>query len=393
MAGRTDRLGLNYIGGSVGGTITEDDQKYTGADRITIDRSFQILEQHDYKHRPTVQLAKQPATGVPLPGGRMQGGQTVYYRIGMIGADGLEQAAGPELAVTLPPLLNPPLMLSSGVDEQQPLPTGTLPGGFYQYGLTALRGNEETTLGPVLAVTVPDGTGAIRLTLPAFGEADAFRLWRQGSGDAGFTKVAVIASGATTFVDDGSVVADPCACDPENLPPQFNTGSLYSVEVTLHPDAVVALGWRLYRSNRSGNYSTSSLVHQVVELYDENDLESGILESWVDEGGELGLGAPRDGALDLRPRAFTFDTAATLPAPAGYPEGYPFLHDGTLYVLRAGAWVPVSGGGGGGGGLAPIQTSPNGKRWIQTVDDTGAIVMVETTFPGPPAPVQNVTVA
>lgn len=393
MAGRTSRLGLSIVGGDAGGTLTEDGQKYTSADRVTIDRSFQILEGNDYKHRPVAQLQSLAPTGVTVPGGRLAGGQTLYYRVGMIGADGMEQAAGPELTVALPPLLLPPGVLSSGINEQEPLPTGTLPGGFYQYALTAMREDEETTLGPTLAVTVPAGTGAVRLVLPAFGDADAVRLWRLGESDAGYTRVAVIPSGTMSFVDDGSVVADPCACDPANLPPQFNVGADYSVEVTLHPQAVIAAGWRLYRSTTSGRYSTSSLVHQVVELEDEFDLESGILRSWVDPGEELGLGAPRDGQLDLRPRAFTFDTAATLPAPAGYPEMYPFVHQGTLYLLRSGAWVAVSGGGGGGGGLPSIQTSPNGDRWIQTVDDTGAIVMVKTDFPGPPAPVQNVTVA
>lgn len=394
MAGRTPRFGLNYFGGGQPGSITDDGQKFTAQDPLTVDRQLRLLEGHDYLHRPVAPAAMTaPPTALTVEGGLLRGGQTVYYRIALVDERGSETAAGPELAVELPALLNPPLPLTLDMNEQEVLPTGALPPGFYQYALTAMRGDEETTLGPVLPVTVPNGTTAVQLALPAYGEADAVRLWRLGDADAGFTKIAVIPAGTTTFVDDGSVVADPCACDPENLPPQFNIGAAYAVEVTLPAAVVLESGWRLYRSTVSGSYPSSSLVHQVVELNNEDDLGSGILRSWLDLGEQLTLGAPRDGALDVRPRAFAFDTGAQLPNPAGYPEMYPFVRQGTLYVLTGGAWVAVSGGGGGGGGgVAPIQTSPNGTRWIQTVDDYGTIVMVETTFPGPPAPVQNVQV-
>lgn len=396
MAGRTKRLGLNRFGGAEAGSIVDDGQKHTSLDRDILDNAFIQTEQHDHKYRPVVSAGIARPTAIVTTGGRLRGGQSFHYRVAMIESDGSEGVAGPEITVTLPPLLVPPGPLATDMDETLPDPTGVLPPGLYAYALTALRGTEETSLGPALQISVPLGQGGVRLALPPFGDADAVRLWRMHDSAAGYTAVAVIGEGTTSFHDDGSVPADPCACDPGNLPPTANIGaSNYAVEITLPIDITPTLGWRIYRTSTSGRYLTSSLVHLVTELNDENDLGSGIMRSWLDVGDQLQLGMPQESIVALRFQPYTFDSATgALPEPAGYPELYPMMFEGTLHVLIRGAWkaVGAGGGGGGGGGASAVLTSPNGLRWIQTVTDTGESAMVETAMPGPPTPPQNVTV-
>ena len=397
MAGRTKRLGLSVVGGLERGSLVDDGQKYTSVDRHTIDAAFVQTEAHDHKFHPPASTGVATPTAIVATGGRLRGGQAFYYRVSMVEADGAEGVAGPEITVTLPALLVPPGPLATDMNETLPDPTGTLPPGLYNYALTALRDTEETTLGPALAVSVPIGLGGVRLALPPFGNADAVQLWRMHDSAAGFTRIAVIPEGTTSFHDDGSVPADPCACDPGNLPPTANVGaSNYAIEITL-PAGITPTGggWRIYRSSVSGRYITSSLVHLVTELNDENDLGSGVVKSWVDVGDPLQLGMPQDTLIALRFQPYVFDGAVVLPDPTGYPELYPFMLEGVLHVLIGGQWEVVGAGSSGdGGAVGPaVLTSPNGTRWIQTVSDAGASVMVETQMPGPSTPPQNVTVS
>lgn len=379
MATLTPRFKLNAFGGGTPGTINDDGQKFTGLDRFTIDRLFNQTEVHDHKYHPLPGALSVPAVATLLAeGGALQGGYTYYYRFSVVDEQGNESLASVETSVPTPALLSIPGMVNASVD----ISVGTLTPGLYYYGLTALRGAEETPLGQATLVALQNGETAVLLELPDFGDADSVRVWRMGSTEAGYTSVALVAVGATEHVDDGSVPPDPCATDPANQPPQTNTGTAsYAVTVDLPVgvDLTTARSWRLYRTVYPGIYSTSSLVHDVVERTDEWDPLTPLLTSWTDTGGRAVSGKPMDADLNMRFQTFTFEDAPVLPDPAGYPENYPVIFANILYAKRAGAWVAISSPAG-----SPILTSAGGKRHILTVGDDGVLSTVPTLYPGPP---------
>lgn len=387
MAELTERFGFSMVGGEAGGSFGDDGSKYSTTDRALMDSLLSQLERHDHHYRP-LKTSTAPAAPVVslLPGGgQLEAGQTFHYSYATLDERGIEGALSDEATVVLPELLEVPDAPELDMPEDLPVTAGTLAPGNYVYGLTALRGQEESPLGPELPVYL-DAVQGVRLAMPATVDADSFRVWRMGPGEPGFTRLAVVSSTQTHFVDDGSVPADPCACDPGNTPPDANTGaSDYGVLVTLPAGA--AGPWRLYRTTTSGIYEGTALVEEVVTLVDEFDSDAGVVDAFVDEGDPMQVGQPVAPGARLRVAPFALDGGLDLPAPAGYPERYPFLADGRLYVVVDGAWQLVGAGGGGEstGGGQTIWTSPNGTRWVQTVDNAGAIVMIQTALPGPPA--------
>jgi hypothetical protein len=389
MAGLTKRFRLNRFGGGTPGTIVDNGQKYTSADRDTIDRLFAQTELHDHHIAPAQAGMLSAATlALVTGGGALEAGEQYRYRYAVVDARGMESTGSLSATIETPDLLATPGAPSLYVD---PADVGTLPRGMYYYAVTALRGAEETPLSPAVTTSVSAGEGAVRVELPPLGLADSFRVWRMGTADAGFTKLGV--TSAAEFIDNGSVPADPCACDPGNTPPQVNVGvSIYGITVTLPAsvDLTTARSWRLYRSVDS-TFPTASLVHEVVERQSEWDDTSPLLRSWTDDGGVLATGSPQDTDVNMRFQPFTLDRAAELPDPVGYPEDYPLLVDQTLYVRVNGAWAAVAGPGGAGGG-AGVLTAPNGSRFEIVVANDGSLSTQPTAMPGPPAAPQNVSV-
>ena len=395
----TARFRFSKFGGTAGGSMTDDGMKFSLADRDMLDRLLQQVEQNDYLHHPQA-LSALPAPSATLgSAGVLAAGETYYYRYALVDEAGYETLASGEVAVTTPDILPAPDAPGAYVDE---LTAGALPAGVYYYALTGLRGDEQSVLGELVAVSV-DAVSAVTLDMPSYGDAESFRVWRMGASDPGWTAVAIVDAPDTSFVDDGSVPPDPCACDPENLPPMsFNEGiASYSVTVAL-PEGVSLDGvsaWRLYRSTSSGAYPTEALVHHVIETVDEWDEESDLVSTWVDAGADPIAGTPLDFDANLRPRAFAFDTRLELPPVDGFPQSYPIVVGSTLYVRRDDTWLPLTGGGGGGGGDAeptpprpPVLTSPDGSRFILTVANDGSLVTQPTVFPGAPTPPENLVV-
>lgn len=381
MSGRTARFKLNRFGGGTSGTIGDDGQKYTSSDRDTIDRLLTQVEIHDHHYRPVTAALATAATAVLVQGGgALPSGHTYYYRYAVVDVQGIESLAAPAVAKPTPNLLAIPAMPSAYVNATD---VGTLAPGTYYYSLTALRGAEETPLSAAITLSIIAGEGAVRVTLPPLGSADSFRVWRMGFNEAGFTKLGVVA--AAEYLDNGSIAADPCACDPGNLPPQMNTGiSNYAVTVTLPVgvDLSTARSWRLYRSVYAGMFPTNALVHEVVERATEWDPTSALLRSWTDVGDALVSGAPSDDDLNMRTQPFTLDSVDTAPATAGYPDKYPLLIGGVLHALVGGVWAPIGTSGTGGGSSTP--TAVVGAAPIWHVDDmasyTGGVAGLKT-FP------------
>lgn len=392
---QTPRFKLSYFGGGAQGGIADDGMKYTSADRMLIDRLLSQAEEHDHRYRPVaVGQLPAPTLEVLTDAGSLPGGSDLFYRIAIVDAQGNESLASFEVGASTPDAVAVPTELAL----VETAGASTLSGSYY-YALSALRGTEQSPLGPSTLIGV-FGT-AVTISTPVVAGVDQHRVWRMGINEAYFTAIGTMPSGGS-FVDDGSVPSDPCASDPSKQPPLSGIGSRrYAVRVTL-PDEAAALldtarSWRIYRTNTPGAYPSATLVHDTVERTDEWDETAPLVDSWIDTGGPLVTGRPMLENLNMRFKPYAFDSATVLPTdPMPYPEGYPILVDGTLYVATAGEWVAVTSGGGGGGGevagLSPIMTSPNGSRFILGVDDSGVLTTTPTTFPGPPAPVTGIEV-
>lgn len=381
MAGQTPRFGLNFFGGDTPGSIDDDNDKFTSEDPLTVDRLFATLEKHDHHLR----LATEPPTEEPDlevdDVGALEAGTTYYYVLSFVNADGLETTVGPEVSIDTPDLLAIPDAPSGETSDS----TGALEPGLYYYALTALRDSEESPLSEPDIVTVLTDEDTVTLTLPALGDADGLQVWRQGENDPGWTRIGVATS--TTFTDTGAIPAGLYG-DPANIPPTFSVGQdIYSITITLTGDDLDRLddvnAWRIYRTDVSGAYSATSLVHEVIERTDELDPESDLVSSWIDTGDAPLTGSPKLIASELLVPPYVFDSADTLPDANDYPDNYPMVDgSGVLYIARAGIWGGVSGqrgvavftGTGDPTGVEPAGAQ-NGDVFIDTA--TGDIYLID----------------
>lgn len=392
----TERFGFSIVGGGAGGSLADDQQKHTSADRVMLDELLSQVEGHTHHRRSElVSTEVAPTLTAIYEGGDLEAGETYYYRTALFTANGVEMLAGDEVAITLPEPLESPDAPSVYINELAPV-AGALPPAFYRYALTALAGSQESPLGESTGMRVIAGSSALTIEVPAHPTATDFRVWRTKEGDASPTPIGEVSVEDGVFVDDGSIPPDPCAA---NYPPPLDSDlATYGVEVTIPADAPVsAHGWLIYRTSTSGDYPSSSLVQVVTGLVDEFDPESGVVRSWVDDGTTFGVGSPIDVDRRMSFEPHTIEVLAELPPVDNVPEGYPVIVEGVLYALLAGAWAAVGGGGGGNPepapAMSPVLTGPDGRRWTLSVDATGALVTTETLFPGPPAAVQNVVVS
>lgn len=366
MAGQTPRFALNFFGGDNPGSIDDDDGKYTGEDRLSIDRILSALEKHNHHLSASMDAPDDMPTAVLdlTVEGALDGGTTYYYCVSFVNADGLETVSGPEVSVATPDLLEEP----DAPSGETAASTGTLSTGLYYYALSSLRGDEESGLSDIDAVTVLDGENTVILTLPVLGDATSFQIWRQKDTDPGWTRVGI--SSTPTFTDTGAVPAGTYG-NPANVPPTSSTDtSQYTVRITLTGDDLTrvqtATAWRLYRTESSGLYTAASLVHEVIEHVDDTDPDSALMSTWLDDGDATLTGSPKVFSTELVVPPFTIDTQDPLPAATAYPDGYPMLDgSGVLYIARAGVWGASSGSRGVAlytGIGNPTGTEPTGSQ-------------------------------
>jgi hypothetical protein len=388
MAGRTPNFGLSTFGGDTPGSIADDGGKYTLTDRLLIDKILQALAQNDgHVHAASADVPTDaPDPSLLTDAGTLPAGEEFFYEVTFVTLDGLETVPGDEVSQSTPDILPEPATPSAV--------TGTtggnhLPAGIWYYAITGIRGAEESILSPAFSTTVLSGENTATLTLPALGDADSYRVWRMGLNESGYTKLGTSATG--TFVDDGSIPSNPCPTDPSNQPPQVNAGiNRYAVQLDLSTAdaALITAGgfrsWRIYRTDVSGQYTSVSLVHEVVETVDELDPDSGLVTTWIDDGDDLLTGTPPTTSEVLNLVPFSFEVFATDPATTGYPEGYPILVGSggakVMKVLIDGTWTAV--GSGGGGGPTPVQAWES--SW------TPAVPLIDTTTHAFLVPLANV---
>jgi hypothetical protein len=366
MSGQTPRFSLNYFDDQTPGALEDDSSKFTGEDRLTLDRLLSALEVHDHHLGGS---AVEPTDVLDLDvgtDGTLEAGLEFFYVVAFVNSDGLETAAGPEVSVSTPDLLAVP---GAPFGDTSTVTGNTLASGQYYYGLSALRGAEETPLSEIEIVTLVSGENTVTLTLPTLGDADHLQIWRQKDTAASWTRIGLATT--TTFVDDGSVPAGVYG-DPDNVPVLSNDGvSNYSITITLGPADAAALpqvtSWRIYRSETSGVYGASSLVHEVTERVDDLDPTSALMSAWIDDGDAQLTGSPKLFTQALHVAPYTIEYADTLPSATPYPDNYPIIDaTHTLYVKRAGAWLALSGGSQRGVGTFTGHGAPS-------VTPTGAI--------------------
>lgn len=358
MSGTTPRFGLNWFDGdSQPGSLSDDGQKYTGDDRLLLDRLLAAIENHDHSDPDSTDPSPTPEpVGLSLTSGSgaLEASKTYFYRVSFVDRQGTETPASDEASIDTPDRLTAPAAPSATTD-----PGGTLPAGLYFYALTAVRGIEETPLGEPISVTVLVGEGQVTLTPPSLGDATAFYVWRMNDADGQWARFSSTISFGD-FVDDGSVSPTPRSA------PSTNTGvSNYSVSVTLDtPDQTTVqnfAGWKIYRTETSGTYGGNSLVEKVTTRTVESDPTSPLVTSFTDAGDALLPGSPPPINQGTKMRFVKQRLAIVTELPtdlSAYPQGFPLiLVDGStlkFYVLHGTSWELA---GGGGSGAIPIGAS------------------------------------
>lgn len=299
MAARTPRFGMNYFGGDIPGSLSEQGGKFTNADRLLIDRVLSALEYHDHGGGERLgDPTGSPSASLQPGGGTLPGGVTYYYKVSYIDQYGLETAASGEASVVMPS----PVAIPAGPGLNT-ISGGTLDQGTHLYGVTAHDASGETPLSPVSSVTVSDWrTVEVTPTIPT--GATEISIWRQGPFDAGFTRLVTQAS-AAMFVDNGSIQPDPLACDPDRAPPSSNTtGSSGAVNVTAPTGDLVqptlARRWRIYRTTTAGVYDAESLLTEVTATTVVGGTQ--LVEEFLDDGTfSLSTGMPLQSSVTLQP--------------------------------------------------------------------------------------------
>jgi hypothetical protein len=307
MSGRTPRFGLNWFDGdSQEGTLADDASKFSGFDRLLLDRLLAAVDQHDHTDDVEVDL---------------------------------ESNASDEVAVVLPDQLPTPDAPGPDTDT-----TGSLEPGLYYYAVTGVRGSEESALGDPMPVTLRTDEHQVTLTLPALGSATSYRVWRMSDTEGFWRKFSTVVTSGT-FLDNGSTT--PPATDA----PSANTGvATYSIRLTLQSaDATTVQdpnvsGWKIYRSTTSGTYGGASLVHYVTEREDDLDPTSDRLTQWTDTGDALLGGYPPVTATKMHFPTVVGTTGPTGPTGATGPAG-------------AGGATGATGPAGATGATGPAGTS------------------------------------
>ena len=319
--------------------LTTGDQ-LTDGDKALVDSVLAAYELHDHQGGVRLSDPSGPPVGVlDTTTGALAAGTTFFYRVSYVDQYGLETAGSPEVSFTTPSGLTPPASPDAVTS-----PGGLLAKGTTYYAISSVDavGNETVLSDPRLVALVNDAT--VTLTVVPFPTSvTSYNVWRQGARSTGFTKIGAITDANVPFVDTGSVPDDPCACDPQNLPPVANqTNATSKVTLTVPDVALLAtsvLAWRVYRATSSGAYASNSLVQEITSRVNPDGTGS-LITTYADDGvAPLLTGAPLGTSRTLKPTTLI-----------------------------------TSGGGGGGFVQNPILTTADGTQVRRLDVEHGALV-------------------
>ena len=281
----TDYFGFTRIG--PGEAISKNGWAALDADRVTLGKLLNAAFNRSFTGVPALgDPTDGPALALNATGGNLPAGTTLYYKIAFVDEYGLESAASPEASIsTDAPIVAPAAPALTVLTD-----SGTISTGTFGYVLTVVDSvGGETTVSPLASIQVSSGsTNRIQLSLPQLPAGGAsFNVYRARPGQTAFYRLAN-ATGST-YIDTGA------AEDQTITAPSVNTtNAQMSVTVTT-PGAFIPEGcvsWRIYRATSSGAYTSTSLVHHVVEP--ASDSSPTPVTQWDDTGNALLSGYPRD---------------------------------------------------------------------------------------------------
>lgn len=349
----TSRFGLHKYGGGLGGSITDDGQAFTARDPDIHDAILAAFENHI--HDGGARLGdpdEAPSLALATTGGTLAANTTYYYVVSFIDQFGLETVCSSEVFASTPGTVDKP-----GAPVVVTAAGGTLPTGVYYYGLTAISGGNETSLGPVTPVTITD-QNTVTITFPVFPTgADHISIWREGPTESFFSRIDTVDLSSDTYTDDGTILADPIAYDPSHQPPAVNLTNATSVITVTSPDATTVAedpslvkAWRIYRTTVSGSYSAQSLLAEVRTTVNM-DGTGGLVTTFADTGSvALTTGTPLSISQTLTPTktvsvASIADVVGDLPDAAQFQDGTLAITttDDTIWAALSGEWVAIGG--------------------------------------------------
>ena len=90
MAGRTSRFGFTTIGGSEGGSFTDEGNRFSLHDPLLLDQILAAVERHDHRFVPAVEVEDLGAPSLNVGrDGSLEGGLELFYRVSVLDALGL----------------------------------------------------------------------------------------------------------------------------------------------------------------------------------------------------------------------------------------------------------------------------------------------------------------
>lgn len=285
MPDYTDRFRLSKLG--LGDSMSDDGFKFSNDDIDLIDRLLEIateLHVHDGSAASGAEPASGPTLLVTQSGGALPAGTRWYYRFTYVDASGNQSAASAVAYADMPaPIANPTVPTLSSVTTG-----GTLDPGRYAYMLSAYKDAStlETRAGDPAFITLSNisTTNVVTLDLPGLPVgADGFNIYRKAPGSPRY--YFLDSTGAATYDDDGSVLADAT----RTLPTTNTTNSQNAVTISI--DTLPAdHTWKIYRTSNPSDWSNSLLKHVVEEL----GATPTVVQEYDDLGESTFLGSPPD---------------------------------------------------------------------------------------------------
>lgn len=252
------------------------DYEFTYTNMDLLDRLLQFMmnHHHDGVEGDDVSPPSPPTITEDPTEGLLRAGTTYYYRVSVVGDDGVESQASLSSWVTI----------SGGIDQPD-IPTvnvvttgGDLPSGVYQYAVTCWvdTWTKDTTAVPITVdlASIDGDSQQVELTMPTLPSgADGYNIYRRFPGSTLFTWQATLTG---TQVDPwvNDTLTDPGTY--RTLPTTDLTAYRKSVEVE-RPSG--ATSWRIYRS-------TDDDVWQGSYLSDATS------STFLDGGSGTSFGAP-----------------------------------------------------------------------------------------------------
>jgi hypothetical protein len=288
---QTQHFGFEKFGSE--GRISNNGHKFSLKDRDTLDVLLFKLFNHDHKDTSDFGPLEGPnfpvETTATAGGGTLGAGTALFYKISYIDFEGSETVASPATIVSTPnPISPPPVMLLDTSTTG-----GTLDPGTYKYSLAYYQSSGGVTRATnISSIVVPTGStnNTITISLDTLPEgADGWRIYRKAPGEIQYYFLTAVASGATEYVDDGSVAPD---CNL--LRPNSNTtNASNSVTISINPNDLPldprVSAWRIYRSNNS-DFGERSLIATATETTTQQG--STLVTTYLDTGDVTVQGQP-----------------------------------------------------------------------------------------------------